>query len=266
MIGDGRTFLTALIGIELDTVGEWAQRRRLGYTTYRDLSEKPEVRRAGRTASSTEVNARFAPVEQVKRVPAAAQGARPRGRRADRHPEGQAVRDRGSCSRTLVDDMYAGAGERGDRVPRGRRCAGSGTGSIYALLALGFVIIFKSTGVINFAQPAFMLAGAMITSYVARRSASCVRGLSFFPRSVAALLTAALALVVERTAIRPMVGRPAFVVAIITHRHRHRGPGGRQRRSSASDARPIPTPGGWTRVDVRRRRRSSSGTSSRWPC
>ena len=43
VVGDRRTYLTALIGIELDTVGDWAQRRRIPYTTYRDLSEKPEV-------------------------------------------------------------------------------------------------------------------------------------------------------------------------------------------------------------------------------
>jgi long-chain acyl-CoA synthetase len=43
VIGDGRNYLSALIGIELDTVGDWATRRGLPYTTYRDLSEKPEV-------------------------------------------------------------------------------------------------------------------------------------------------------------------------------------------------------------------------------
>lgn len=43
VIGDRRSYLTALIGIELDTVGEWAQRRRMSFTTYRDLSSKPEV-------------------------------------------------------------------------------------------------------------------------------------------------------------------------------------------------------------------------------
>ncbi|MBY8852393.1 branched-chain amino acid ABC transporter permease, partial [Saccharothrix sp. MB29] len=43
---------------------------------------------------------------------------------------------------------------------------GLGTGSIYALLALGFVIIYKSTRVISFAQPAFMLAGAVLVSYL----------------------------------------------------------------------------------------------------
>src|SRR4029450_11361491 len=43
LIGDRRPYCTALIGIEPDTVGHWAQQRRLPYTTYRDLSEKPEA-------------------------------------------------------------------------------------------------------------------------------------------------------------------------------------------------------------------------------
>jgi long-chain acyl-CoA synthetase len=44
LIGDRRKYLTALIGIELDTVGDWASRRFLPYTTYEDLASKPEVR------------------------------------------------------------------------------------------------------------------------------------------------------------------------------------------------------------------------------
>ncbi len=95
---------------------------------------------------------------------------------------------------------------------------GLGTGSVYALLALGFVIIYKSTGVISFAQPALMLTGATVTTYVAPAiGIVAFAGFSFFlSMSLAALATAAIALVIERTAIRPMVGRPAFVVAIIT--------------------------------------------------
>jgi long-chain acyl-CoA synthetase len=66
VIGDRRPYLTALIGIELDTVGEWAQRRGIPYTTYRDLSNKPEV--VGLVQSVVDgVNARLATVEQVKR-------------------------------------------------------------------------------------------------------------------------------------------------------------------------------------------------------
>jgi branched-chain amino acid transport system permease protein len=87
---------------------------------------------------------------------------------------------------------------------------GLGRGSIYALLALGFVIIFKSTRVISFAQPAFMLAGVVMVTYL-------VGPLGFWGALAAAtILTGLLALGVERTAVRPMVGRPAFVVAIIT--------------------------------------------------
>ena len=87
---------------------------------------------------------------------------------------------------------------------------GLGIGSVYALLALGFVIIYKSTRVISFAQPAFMLAGAVLATYL-------VIPLGFFAAvPLAALGTAVLALGVERVAVRPMVGRPAFTVAIIT--------------------------------------------------
>jgi branched-chain amino acid transport system permease protein len=87
---------------------------------------------------------------------------------------------------------------------------GLGIGSVYALLALGFVIIYKSTRVISFAQPAFMLAGAVLVTYL-------VGPLGFFVAvPVAAAGTALLALGVERVAVRPMIGRPAFTVAIIT--------------------------------------------------
>jgi long-chain acyl-CoA synthetase len=66
VIGDTRPYLTALIGIELDTVGHWAQMRKLPYTTYRDLGEKKEVLALVQSIID-EVNARFARVEQVKK-------------------------------------------------------------------------------------------------------------------------------------------------------------------------------------------------------
>ncbi|GAA4685402.1 AMP-dependent synthetase/ligase [Nocardioides nanhaiensis] len=65
VVGDGRTHLTALIGIELDTVGEWAQRKKLGYSTYRDLTQKPEVVELVQKVVD-DVNTRFATVEQIK--------------------------------------------------------------------------------------------------------------------------------------------------------------------------------------------------------
>ncbi|GAA5079605.1 branched-chain amino acid transport system permease protein [Thermocatellispora tengchongensis] len=87
---------------------------------------------------------------------------------------------------------------------------GLGNGSVYALLALGFVIVYKATRVISFAQPSFMIGGAVAVSYLAE-----VTGF-YLAMVLAALLVAAVALGIERVAIRPMVGRPVFVVAIIT--------------------------------------------------
>ena len=66
VIGDGRKYLTALIGVELDTVGHWAQTRKLPYTTYRDLGEKKEVLALVQSILD-EVNERFARVEHVKK-------------------------------------------------------------------------------------------------------------------------------------------------------------------------------------------------------
>ncbi len=66
VIGDRRKYLTALIGIELDTVGNWAQERKLAFTTYRDLSEKPEVISLVQSIVD-ETNRKFAAVETIKR-------------------------------------------------------------------------------------------------------------------------------------------------------------------------------------------------------
>ena len=66
VIGDRRNYLTALIGIELDTVGDWATRRGIPYTTYRDLSEKPEVIELVQKAVDA-TNEEFARVETIKK-------------------------------------------------------------------------------------------------------------------------------------------------------------------------------------------------------
>jgi long-chain acyl-CoA synthetase len=64
-IGDGRRYVTALIQIEHDTVANWAQRRGIAFTTFRDLVERPEVEQliAG---VIEDANRDLARVEQVK--------------------------------------------------------------------------------------------------------------------------------------------------------------------------------------------------------
>jgi branched-chain amino acid transport system permease protein len=89
---------------------------------------------------------------------------------------------------------------------------GLGLGTVYVLLGLGFVIIFKSMGVISFAQPGLMVLGAWWVIYFGR-----ILGLGF-PLAVliAVLLTALIGMALERAAIRPMIGEPVFAIAILT--------------------------------------------------
>jgi long-chain acyl-CoA synthetase len=66
VIGDRRSYVAALIGIERDAVGDWATRRQIPFTTYRDLAERPEV--VELVADEVRrVNRDLASVEQIKR-------------------------------------------------------------------------------------------------------------------------------------------------------------------------------------------------------
>jgi long-chain acyl-CoA synthetase len=107
VIGDRRPYLVALIGIELDTVGDWAQRNGLPYTTYRDLSEKPEVLRLIQGIISAS-NESFSPPEQIKKF-------RMIVKELD-HEDGELTATQkvkrsaiGSLLGHLVDDMYSNA-------------------------------------------------------------------------------------------------------------------------------------------------------------
>lgn len=89
---------------------------------------------------------------------------------------------------------------------------GLGIGSTYALLAVGFVIVYRATEVINFAQPALMILGAYFTSWYV-----LTLGLPFPVGVVAAVVTmGVVGAATERVALRPMVGQPPFSAAVVT--------------------------------------------------
>ncbi|MEX0796184.1 MAG: branched-chain amino acid ABC transporter permease [Acidimicrobiia bacterium] len=101
---------------------------------------------------------------------------------------------------------------------------GLALGSIYALLAMGFVIIFKATQVLNFAHGAIAAAGAFFVAVFATIWDVPERWMPDSPPWVSWSLAVLLALVVafglgmllERTFIRPMIGEELFAVAIVT--------------------------------------------------
>jgi len=97
-------------------------------------------------------------------------------------------------------------------------------GSIYALLAMGFVIIFKATQVLNFAHGALAGLGAFLVASFAtvlnvpgRWIPGAPQWLRWTLSVLAALALATLiGMVLERIFIRPMLGEELFAVAIVT--------------------------------------------------
>jgi len=88
---------------------------------------------------------------------------------------------------------------------------GLATGGIYALVALGFVLIYKSSDVINFAQGDLLLVGAYVGW------ALSTAGLPFPLAFVLTLIVAAcVGLLIERIVLRPMIGEPIIAVIIVT--------------------------------------------------
>jgi branched-chain amino acid transport system permease protein len=89
--------------------------------------------------------------------------------------------------------------------------SGVSLGSVYALLALGFVVIYKASGVVNFAHPALLMVGAYVT---ARLSSGDV------PFLVAVLAgvggAAAVSLVVQLLLVNPVARRSVVAASIMT--------------------------------------------------
>ncbi|AKF79271.1 long-chain fatty acid--CoA ligase [Myxococcus fulvus 124B02] len=64
-IGDRRPFVTALVQVDPETVADWALRRKLAFTSYTDLTQRPEVRKLIED-EVTRANETLARVEQVR--------------------------------------------------------------------------------------------------------------------------------------------------------------------------------------------------------
>ncbi len=89
--------------------------------------------------------------------------------------------------------------------------SGLALGAIYALIALGFVVIYRASQVFNFAQGEFLTVGAFLTVSLSGM------GLPWFAAVFGAMAgTGLLAAAAERVVLRPMVGRPVFTTIILT--------------------------------------------------
>jgi branched-chain amino acid transport system permease protein len=89
---------------------------------------------------------------------------------------------------------------------------GIAQGCVYGLIALGFVLIYKATEMVNFAQGDLMMLGAFV-------ALTCIGtwGMSYWlGLAVAALAMAVLGYVIDAVVLRRIIGQPQFAVVILT--------------------------------------------------
>ena len=90
--------------------------------------------------------------------------------------------------------------------------SGIALGCIYGLIALGFVLIYKATETVSFAQGELMMLGAF-----AGLVAMNWLGFPFWLAVISAIVAMGLfGLLVERALIRPILGQPAFSIVMLT--------------------------------------------------
>jgi branched-chain amino acid transport system permease protein len=90
--------------------------------------------------------------------------------------------------------------------------SGIALGCIYGLIALGFVLIYKATETVSFAQGDLMMLGAF-----GGMVCMTVLGFPFWLSVLAAMMAMGLmGLLIERALIRPILGQPAFSIVMLT--------------------------------------------------
>ena len=89
--------------------------------------------------------------------------------------------------------------------------AGLLSGVMYSLVALGFVLIFKASGVFNFAQGAMVLFAALTFVRILEM------GVNFWLAiAISLAVMVVLAVVIERVMLRPLVGQPVIILFMAT--------------------------------------------------
>jgi branched-chain amino acid transport system permease protein len=89
--------------------------------------------------------------------------------------------------------------------------AGLLSGVMYSLVALGFVLIFKASGVFNFAQGAMVLFAALTFVRILEM------GVNFWLAiAISSVVMVVLAVVIERVMLRPLVGQPVIILFMAT--------------------------------------------------
>ncbi|TAM00197.1 MAG: branched-chain amino acid ABC transporter permease, partial [Pusillimonas sp.] len=92
--------------------------------------------------------------------------------------------------------------------------SGIGIGCVFGLIGIGYCVIYNASGIVNFAQGAFVMLGGMVTYVLSTRV-----GLSLLVSAIIATASVAVVgVVIERLVVRPLWRRnaTAFVMILAT--------------------------------------------------
>ena len=238
VLGAGRDVLAAMICIRFSIVSKWAEAKRISFTSYTDLSSRPEVYAliAGEVEAA---NATLPPAQRIARFLLLYKELD-----AD---DGELTRTR-KVRRGVIEQKYAGiidaiyarparhTARYRDLLPgwhdpahphdaHGRRAPamngefliqlvlnGLVVGTLYGVVAMSFVVIYKATQVVNFAQGELLLVGAWVCwALLTKYQLPLYVGL---PLSLVFMFVFGLA--IQVVMLRPLLGEPIVSVIMVT--------------------------------------------------
>ncbi len=131
------------------------------------------------------------------------------------------VREGFTCGVTIAQLLHTIRGGGLKKQDSGKRgpvevlqllISGISQGCVYGLIALGFVLIYKATEMVNFAQGDVMMLGA----YVAITFMNIWDWPYYWAIPATILVMATIGVILERVLLRPMIGEPHFAVLMLT--------------------------------------------------
>ena len=111
----------------------------------------------------------------------------------------------------LVVDPFIKIGDRPDKLIQ-LIIQGMSAGVMYSLIALGFVLIFKASGVFNFAQGIMVVFAGLSVVTLIEVGVPAILAIALL--SIAVMV--AMALAVERFVLRPLVNQPGIILFMAT--------------------------------------------------
>src|SRR3989442_312906 len=212
VLGAGRDALAAMICIRFSIISKWAEKNRIAFTTYTDLASRPEVYALLRKEVET-VNATLPPAQRISRFLLLYKELD-----AD---DGELTRTR-KVRRSVINEKYAGiidAIYRGDAdIPIDTMILfqllvnGLVVGTLYGVVAMSFVLIYKATQVVNFAQGELLLVGAWVCwTLLAKYQVPFWVGM---PMTLVFMFVFGIA--IQVLILRPMIGEPIISVIMVT--------------------------------------------------